>query len=105
MGVEIQDLGLTSTDEYSIEIQLEGGGPGSSQRRLNPFRGAHDLSGGLPPSNGSGTLGMVIGGDTWYVSIAGSIDIGDGSQSFPVNTMIIAKFAGAANATDFLWQG
>jgi hypothetical protein len=47
---------------------------------------------------------MNLGGDTWYASNGGDIDIGGGAQFFPANTMIIAKFAGATNPSDFLWQ-
>lgn len=71
----------------------------------NSFRGGWDLSGDTPPSgSGSGSAGANRGGDTWYASAGGNINLGDGAQFFPENTMITAKFDGATNPTDFLWQ-
>lgn len=78
---------------------------GTGASTTNPFRGAWDLSGNLPPTGtGSGTAGANKAGDTWYVSVGGTVDIGSGDEFFPINTVIIAKIDGATDPTDFLWQ-
>jgi hypothetical protein len=54
------------------------------------WRGAHDLSTNLYPTNGSGSGGAVVSGDSWYVSVTGNLDLGTGAEPVPVKSILIA---------------
>lgn len=70
-----------------------------------PFRGAHDASGGGYPlaGTGSGTAGAIQGGDEWYVSVQGDIDVyGIGVITVYPRTLIKAIANGATTPAEFI---
>ena len=65
---------------------------------IGQFAGAHDASGGLLPTVGTGALGAIDKSDYWKVSVAGTIA---GLGTFKSGDVIYASIAGASIAADF----
>jgi hypothetical protein len=67
------------------------------------WRGAHSLASNLYPTNGSGSGGAVVAGDSWYVSVAGNLDLGTGAEPVPVKSILVA-LVNAPGQTPASWR-
>jgi hypothetical protein len=70
----------------------------------NQWRGAYDLSvNAYPSSGGTGASGVPAAGDTWYVSVAGDVDVtGLGTITLNPDAILIYKGGDATLAASWI---
>ena len=68
---------------------------------LGKFVGDHDASGGLLPTTGSGASNAIEKGDSWRISVAGTITGLSPVETLEVGDILIAKTDGASVVSNF----